>query len=80
MVNKKLKKEALKQHQTTRNPKKTCSSRGRSIKTRIETCMLEGYLGQRALSQSNVEGITSALMNFIWKMGLPLKGVDELDV
>ena len=42
--------------------------------------MLEGYLGQRALSQSNVEGITSALMNFIWKMGLPLKGVDELDV
>jgi len=42
--------------------------------------LLDGYLGQRALSQSSVEGVTSALASFTRQVGLSLKGVDELDV
>jgi len=42
--------------------------------------LLDGYLGQRALSPSSEEGYTSAVASFTRHTGLPLEEAGELDV
>jgi len=42
--------------------------------------LLDGYLAGRALSQSSVEGYTSAAASFTRHVGLPLEEAGELDV